>query len=281
MEPAQLPLLWFDHVAIAVQRWRDGYRLVETLGLEFENGGYGIGFAPLQVSFKNGPKIEILKPHRADENDFLQRFLKASGQGVHHFTNKVSDLQETIELLRENGYNPIGIDTTNPAWMECFVHPREAHGIVVQFAESHDTGEVDPNDLARAPSGFPEPRVSRAELAYVALAVKDLEAALGFFEGLMGAKRVDPVPLSEIAMSKTADLVFRGPPQRSSGVHTSMRLRLVAPTSNSSGIYTYCGSKPGRFLEFGIYTPAPPTTTETVEHISGADFRLFPQRLEP
>ena len=65
-----------DHVAHAVPRWQDVWdRYAIELGAEWNSGGPGPGFAPGQLRFGNGARIEILMPHDPHVNDFLQRFL--------------------------------------------------------------------------------------------------------------------------------------------------------------------------------------------------------------
>jgi len=36
-----------------------------------------------------------------------------------------------------HGYSIVGYDDSDPDWKEAFLHPRQAQGIVVQFAETH------------------------------------------------------------------------------------------------------------------------------------------------
>ena len=45
------------------------------------------------------------------------------------------------------GFSPIGIDFSDPEWMEAFIHPKQATGVVVQLAE--------------APGGWTSPRSGR------------------------------------------------------------------------------------------------------------------------
>ena len=67
-------------------------RYAVDLGAVWNSGGPGPGFAPGQLRFANGARIELLMPYDPHINDFLQRFLAASGPGPHHLTFKVPDL---------------------------------------------------------------------------------------------------------------------------------------------------------------------------------------------
>ena len=52
-----------DHVAHAVPRWQDVWdRYAIDLGAEWTSGGPGPGFAPGQLQFANGARVEVLMP---------------------------------------------------------------------------------------------------------------------------------------------------------------------------------------------------------------------------
>jgi methylmalonyl-CoA/ethylmalonyl-CoA epimerase len=126
----------FDHIAIAVPRLADAEAV-----LAGELGGrpaYGMtrdGFRFHHWRYEGGGDIEILEPAGAD--GFLHRFLAQRGPGIHHVTFTVPSLAEVCERARAQGYSIVGYDDSDPEWKEAFLHPRQAQGIVVQFAESH------------------------------------------------------------------------------------------------------------------------------------------------
>ena len=181
-----------DHVAHAVHRWPDvWHRYATDLGAEWNSGGPGPGFAPAQLRFANGARVEVLMPHDVGVNDFLARFLSTSGPGPHHLTFKVPDLQAAIGSARAFGIDPIGISFDDPEWMECFLHPKLATGVVVQLAQKRTGWKSDP------PADYPIGRRRRADgsgpvppaaLRQVCHVVADLDAALTLFGGLLGGR---------------------------------------------------------------------------------------------
>ena len=179
-----------DHVAHAVPRWQDvWHRYATDLGAEWNSGGPGPGFAPAQLRFANGARVEVLMPWDVEVNDFLSRFLAASGPGPHHLTFKVPDLQVAIERARAFGIDPIGINIADPEWMECFLHPKLASGVVVQLAQQRVAWRSDPPDdypvdrRRRADRSGPLPPAALLQVCHL---VADLEAALDLFGGLLG-----------------------------------------------------------------------------------------------
>lgn len=183
-----------DHLAHAVPRWQDVWdRYAADLGAEWSSGGTASGFAPGQLQFGNGARLEMLMPHDPEGNDFLERFLVTNGPGPHHLTFKVPSLADALEEVRAAGFEPIGIDVSDPEWMEAFLHPKVATGVVVQLAEAPAPWRSPP------PPDFPHGHrvladgsgpVPPARLLRVGHVVADLTPARALFEGLLAGEVV-------------------------------------------------------------------------------------------
>lgn len=131
-----------DHVAIAVHSIAAAKALfVDALGASFlfagENSRQGFRWA--QFRFPHGGKIELVTPVTSD--GFVQRFLDKRGEGVHHLTLKVPDILGAIEHLAGQGIELFNVSTEGPNWKEAFIHPRDAHGVLVQLAQSRYSDE--------------------------------------------------------------------------------------------------------------------------------------------
>jgi methylmalonyl-CoA/ethylmalonyl-CoA epimerase len=177
-----------DHLAVAMEHHTDGLaRYVEQLGGAFAGHGTGVGFSPLQVEYANGMRVEMLEPSMTEHNDFLRRFLDRSGPGPHHLTFKVPSLDDAIDACEAAGYPVINIDRAWEDWREGFLHPKTAHGIVVQIAQSSSDGA----DWRREPEWFPTRAASTASLERVELWVVSLDGAIELFEGVLTGQRVD------------------------------------------------------------------------------------------
>jgi methylmalonyl-CoA/ethylmalonyl-CoA epimerase len=162
-------------------------------------GGESIGFRPMQVFLGSddgdGMPIELLEPWAVERNDFLACFVARHGAGPHHLTFKVPSLEATIERVRGAGFHPVNIDLTDPDWKEAFLMPREAHGTVVQLAESHNHPESNAEMLAHVrehgPNAHPRwwvdpsPATGKATLRRVVLRTPALPPAVGFFSGVL------------------------------------------------------------------------------------------------
>lgn len=177
-----------DHVAVAVEHRRDALpRYRGDLGGEWLGSGATAGFANNQLSYANGMRIEILRPHRVDQDDFLRRFLDHSGPGPHHLTFKVADIHVAIDALTAAGYPPVSVNLAFREWREAFLHPKASHGVVVQVAESHDEGWVPAPPPAHFPAASP---ATPASLVRVTHAVASLDDAGTLFEDVLLGEEV-------------------------------------------------------------------------------------------
>ncbi|MHB8779994.1 MAG: VOC family protein [Candidatus Geothermincolia bacterium] len=123
-----------DHIGIAVKDARRAHDfLTGVLGatflMEMEWGdfvfaSYGLGSASM---------LELI--HSSSPEHFINRFIEKRGEGIHHVTLKVKDIQAALAHCRASGIEPFDVNLENPMWKEAFIHPRDALGILVQLAE--------------------------------------------------------------------------------------------------------------------------------------------------
>jgi methylmalonyl-CoA/ethylmalonyl-CoA epimerase len=224
-----------DHVAVAVERHADAWpRYAGDLGGRWLSGGLSLGFAPAQLEYADGRKIEILRPNRVADNDFLRRFLDRNGPGPHHLTFKVADIEEALAEASLAGYAPLHVDLTDPIWKEAFLHPRDAPGVLVQLAQSEGQWRTPP------PDDIPAPRTSNpAALVHVAHAVASLDEGLRLFSALLGGHEERS---GKADNHRWVDLVW---PEAG-------RVRLVAPSSEGSPLWSWLGARAGRILHLGF-----------------------------
>ncbi|MDR2984936.1 MAG: VOC family protein [Nocardiopsaceae bacterium] len=215
-----------DHVAIATRALTDGWQLFGgILGGTWVYGGDSAGYWWGQLRFGSGPKIELLTPTGGPDSAFLERFLTSRGPGPHHFTFIVPDLSQTLSQVRARGIEPVGVDLSDGVWKEAFLHPRDAHGIVIQLAQQSATPELAP------PADLPEPGPASA-LETVEHHVNDFHGATRLFTELLGGELITPdgsetSPVAELSWTNGARLRLVGPAASAAG-----------PTSPSSNTRT-------------------------------------------
>lgn len=173
----------FDHVAVAVRRWSDGYPwFVSALGGRWVLGADAGEFAPAQLEFHGGMRVELLEAGSRPDG-FVARFLAQSGPGPHHITFYVDDLDGFVGRCVELGIDAFAWPSEVPGRREALIHPKSAGlGTLVQIVQStglHEGATPPPDDL-------PEPAVEQRELVWVALRVAALDRAEAVFVAAIG-----------------------------------------------------------------------------------------------
>jgi methylmalonyl-CoA epimerase len=124
-----------DHVAIAVRAESlAGARrfMTEVLGARrtYSSADPDFGFEHYLLG---AFKIEILWP--TTQTSFLTKFLDKRGEGLHHITVVVDDLEGTCARLADEDIGVVDKDTSRPEWMTAFISPRSAFGVLYQIAQ--------------------------------------------------------------------------------------------------------------------------------------------------
>jgi catechol 2,3-dioxygenase-like lactoylglutathione lyase family enzyme len=229
--------VYLDHVAFATRDAGDPLRtLVGELGGTVLSGGDAIGFRSMQVFLGDdagGMKVELLEPWAVEQSDFLERFLSRHGNGAHHLTFKVDDLEAFLPRIADHGLTPVSVDLRDPQWREAFLLPRDAHGTVVQLADSN-LGAGTPIDEYRvavehgvfsAPQWWPDPPEptvdDRATLRRVVVRTVDLARARDLFAGVLEGRPVgepgdDAV---ELEWESGARVLLEATPDGTTGIH--------------------------------------------------------------
>jgi len=125
------------HIGIAVRsldealpRWTGslGFRHVDTVTLE----SMGLKIAFIEAG---GAEIELLEPLR--EGSAISNFLEKRGEGIHHLSFHVKDIEAA--LARAAGAGLELIDRTpregSHGTKIAFVHPRSMGGVLIEFCE--------------------------------------------------------------------------------------------------------------------------------------------------
>jgi methylmalonyl-CoA/ethylmalonyl-CoA epimerase len=168
-----------DHLALGTTTLTDGWELFgDVLGGTWAQGGDSPGFWWGQLRFAAGPKIELLTPTSGPDSEFLSRFLARQGAGPHHFNFLTINFNETLHRIRAAGLEPIGVNRSNPLWLEAFLHPRDAHGIVIQVAQQ--SGPPPPAPQPELPLPGPP-----AHFELIEYHVSDLDRAIGLFRDVL------------------------------------------------------------------------------------------------
>ena len=70
-------------------------------------------------------QFELLEPRGKD--GLIERFLNTRGEGIHHVSLQVDNLEELLNLCEAKGMTLLG---------RRFVHPKSAHGVLIELIGS-------------------------------------------------------------------------------------------------------------------------------------------------
>ncbi len=72
-------------------------------------------------------QFELLEPRGKD--GLIERFLESRGEGIHHVSLQVDNLEELLKLCEAKGMTLIG---------GRFIHPKSAHGVLIELLGSEE-----------------------------------------------------------------------------------------------------------------------------------------------
>ena len=128
--------LQIAHIGIAVKDLDAAVKTyTESLGVELEetveSPETGMKAAMLKIG---GSALELLAP--IGDQGVIAKFLESRGEGIHHVSIEVDDIEKTLESMAAGGIQLI--DKTPRQGIEgkvAFIHPRSMNGVLVELVE--------------------------------------------------------------------------------------------------------------------------------------------------
>ncbi|HSR13115.1 MAG TPA: VOC family protein [Thermodesulfobacteriota bacterium] len=100
-----------------------------------------------------------------EKDGFVHRFLETRGEGPHHVTIQVDDLDAICRVLEEKGIPTFGRGEPFPRWKEVYIHPKNAFGTLIQFAEFDPLDWINPGYIPPSYAEFaPAEKVGEGEV---------------------------------------------------------------------------------------------------------------------
>ncbi len=123
-----------DHIGIAVEALDDAVDIFEKkLGgqslYRSESQEQGMVSAKMQLGEVEFELMEPISPEGP-----VGKFVAKKGPGVHHVSIRVSELDHTIEALKETGVG-VGRIFRGEGYRVAFIHPKDALGVLIELIE--------------------------------------------------------------------------------------------------------------------------------------------------
>jgi len=125
-----------DHIGIAVRSLAERRGVYEALGLVVE-GEEVVEEQKVRVAFLpvEGTRVELLEATAPDSA--IARFIDRRGEGLHHLSFRVADIEAAMATLRERGFTLLSAAPQPGAHgtRVCFVHPGSTGGVLIELSE--------------------------------------------------------------------------------------------------------------------------------------------------
>jgi hypothetical protein len=166
--------------------------------------------------------------------EIVAGFLDRNGPGVQSWAWDVVDNWEAEHLVRARGIEVIGVDL---AMRLFFMHPKQTHGLLIEWCDGDLTANHPPGPL------LGQPLIEGAEIAWITAVVDDAAEVADWFASLAEVTAVDGLPAGPEGLEQTVDLRV-----------AEMTVRLVTPRSPESRYASSLGGGP-RLHSFAVRVP--------------------------
>jgi methylmalonyl-CoA/ethylmalonyl-CoA epimerase len=129
-----------DHISIGVQDFDAAKRLFVDVfgGVPLRDVGSNEQEAFSWFNFSlGGKKVELVSPTKAGEGG-VGRFLAKRGDGFHHLSISVANLDEAIRYFESHHLRVLAPSKTDPNWKHFYLHPQDTFGALIQVFEEND-----------------------------------------------------------------------------------------------------------------------------------------------
>lgn len=126
-----------NHIAIVVEDIEQALEVYrDGIGLHVENvteepaEAVRVAYLPTATG-----EIELIQPTTTDSG--VAKYLAKKGEGLHHICLDVDDIEATIRQMTGQGMQILGEVRTNQRGDKyIFIHPKSAHGVLIELYEA-------------------------------------------------------------------------------------------------------------------------------------------------
>jgi len=125
------------HIGIAVKNLKEASeRFRELLDVK-ELPGQSISSESVSVTMFEigGTRIELLES--SDASSTIAKFIEKRGEGIHHVSFEVDDLEKELERLQKRGFEVLeGYPRPGAVGFQvAFLHPKTTNGVLVELSQ--------------------------------------------------------------------------------------------------------------------------------------------------
>ena len=125
------------HIGIAVRDLAATKKVFrDLLGLDVHHEESVAGQQVNTAMFRVGStSIELLEATGPDSS--IARFIEKKGEGVHHISFAVDDIEKELRRLKESGFQLVDETPKSGAdnYTVAFLHPKSTHGVLIEISQ--------------------------------------------------------------------------------------------------------------------------------------------------
>ena len=128
-----------DHLGIAVRSLADAKTIYEKLGLALSQEEVVLSENVRVVMVPVGEtRLELLEP--TSDDSVIAKFIAKRGEGLHHISIRVPDLNAAVQKLRSAGTRLVSDEIKIGAGGHryIFLHPSGTSGVLIELVEASD-----------------------------------------------------------------------------------------------------------------------------------------------
>jgi 4-hydroxyphenylpyruvate dioxygenase-like putative hemolysin len=171
------------------------------------------------------------------EDGYVHRHLRRWGTGLHSLAWEIEDMWGADASLRAAGYSITGV---NIAGRHFFLHPRETHGVMLEFTDTYFEGDVRRGGPRPDESGG---LIEGAQVAWVTAVVADADATADLLAEVANGIDVSDNPRRAESVETTRDVQVG-----------DLVVRLVTPRSDQSLLEPVLAGGP-RLYSYALRVP--------------------------
>ncbi|MBI2027423.1 MAG: methylmalonyl-CoA epimerase [Deltaproteobacteria bacterium] len=126
-----------DHIALAVKSLSEAIKTFKNLGFTIEEP-HEIPIMNVKAAFAKIGESQLEFLESLSPDSAVSKFLQKKGEGIHHICFEVSDIQKTLQDLKQKGFQLVSEKPTQGAQgLVAFIHPKSCHGVLIEVVEKN------------------------------------------------------------------------------------------------------------------------------------------------
>ena len=129
-----------DHVSIGVKDMEKARNLFcdilggEPLADKGNSNDEGFDWFTFNLG---GKKMELVSPHAGSDGG-VGRYIEKHGEGFHHISISVENIDDTIAYLESKGVRVLGVNKESETFKHFYLHPKDTFGALIQVFEENE-----------------------------------------------------------------------------------------------------------------------------------------------